>query len=415
MSKEKFDLVKKQINIFATNNIDDTNNSELKLDNINSSNDRRKLHEYAQSLNLSTESHFYENSQNKYMIIKKISLDKTLLNNIYNPNQITSDFINFFIKYTEIPFPTSLPEHFDYFVELLDPYYDVKSKLNLLYDDLKSIDSKSIDSKSIDSNLELNYQNLSKYKKILWNIKEKIKNHIESNAEYQNFLNNVTKSKPNLPQILYNKQRTYIDQNLNKILLSVDIKSANFRVMKHFCPSLVNKNDEWSDFIGRIINEEFPELFSCNFLKQSKPFRTILMNELNRGLFNSYAIIFINDIIEGLKSHEIYNWLKIVSCQNDEIIFEIDQIEQINMNDMADLINNIHNFTKIKLFTLKKIYNQYNYYVTESLDNKFDSFKNISRIHIAQSIKTYEKNNITELDLKYTNDVGQIITSELLC
>lgn len=393
---EKLNSVMTQINLFSESD----NRAELKLENINSSNDRRQIYQHSQKLGLSAESYFYENSQNKYMIIKKSQLVSS-----YNPNKITSDFINFFVKYTEIPFPTTHPDHFDYFVELLDPYYNTKNKLNILYDDLKSLDE----------NNELKIQNIVKYKKLLWNVKEEIKSYINSNDEYKNFFETSKLEINNLPQIINNKS-VYSNENINKTLLSIDVKSANFRVLKYFCPNLLSKFDEWNDFIDIFIKNKSNKF---NFLKESKPFRTILINEMNNGVFNKFAIIFINDILQSLKLLNYYENLIIVSCQNDEIVFEIksDFVEEFmfdKFDEFVNLVNRIHNFTKIKLFKLKKIYNDYNYFVCESVQNNFIGFKNIPRTHIAQVIKIYQGEKINELDLKYTNETGNILQNQII-
>lgn len=368
---------------------EDTSKTELRLDNINSSNDRRKLYDFIQNLGMSAQSKSYFNSQNKFMTVKKTPLEKE-----YDPNKITTDFINFIIKYTEIPFPTSLPEHFDYFVDLLDPYYDVKRKLNVLYDDLRSMDEKG----------ELLLQNIGKYKKALWKIKEEIKNHIQANSEFNEFCEMNTTTLPKITT----ESNVYTTSNTDKILLSIDVKSANFRVLKHFCPSLLSNYNEWTDFVETFLTTKTNKF---NFLKESKPFRTILINEINTGIFNKFAIIFINDVIQMLSTSEFSQNLTIVSCQNDEVVYEVHNLDLLDITLLTNKINSVHNFMKIKLFKLKKISDKNNYYVCETLAEQFDSFKNVPRHHIAQVIKCYSGTNLTDLDFKYTNEHGNIVQS----
>lgn len=357
---------------------------EMRIENMNSSNDRRKLYTFVQSLGLEAESQFYPNSQNKYFLVKKGVLKKD-----YDPNQLTVDFCNFYKKYTEFPIPTSLPEHFDYFVEELDQYYQTKDKLELLHDDLKTLGE----------NGELVRQNLGRYKKLLWKIKENIQNTIKQNEEYKKFCDFDVS---NLPQIK-TSHNAYVKDNENKLLLSFDVRSANFRTLKHFCPSLFTNCNEWKDFISTFTH--------FKFLQNSKPFRTILINELGNENLNKFAIIFVNDIINKISESEFKDMLKIVSCQNDEVVYEVTD-RDLNLGKLFEFVNNVHDFFNIKLFELRQICKE-NYYVCV-LDDKFVAFKNIPKMHIMQVIKEFSNGELKELDYKYVDEQGNIREAENL-
>lgn len=406
-SKELINKIENDLETFSKNE----NKTEIILQNINSSKDRYEIYEITKRLNLIAESFMYPNSTNKFIIVKKKNQADLSNINEYNTNKITTDFINFFVKFTEIPIPTNHPDHFYYFVENLDEYFDCKKYLEIIEGDIKLFDP--------ENKLERKYFSL--YKKQLWNLKEKIKEIILKNKEYQTFIDTTKNELLNLPDIVTSND-IYSENNIGKILISVDVRTANFRVLKHYCPSLFEGVNEWCDFVAQHTEHKFPLI--------SKPFRTILFNELsgltteneNNRKNHKFPIIFIDNIIEEIKKSKFCEILNIECIKNDEVIFEILNFDIFSYADFCNFVNNSDDLFKVQIFKLSKITNE-NYYVKEFLNENMESkgkveFKNVPKKHIMQIVKKYKSNfcevAYSDLDFKYVEENGNIYVSDKL-
>lgn len=392
----------RQLSQTIVNEIDkfiDSNLLELTLHNVNSSRDRYEIYEIAKENNLFAESFVYEGTTNKYIIIKK-GIIKT---EEYNHDKITIDFVNFFVRYTEIPVPTNHPDHFEYFINALDKYFDSRRYLDLIYDDIKLFNK--------DGKLDRKYFAL--YKKHIWKIKETIQSTIKHNPEYKAF---CEMSVDSFPQITTNENNLYSDENVGKTLISIDVKSANYRVLKKFCPSIFGSANSWSEFV-----QGFTEY---KFLLESKPFRMILINELDNKNGHKFPIIFVNDVYEVIKSSHFNDTLNLVCCKNDEIVFEVKHPDTFNYEEFSNLVNSVHDFFRIEVFKLRHVSNK-KYYIKEFIDNSADStnlvnptkkieFKNIPKRHIMQVIRHYENSPLEELDTKYVEETGIIYDSDII-
>ena len=381
ISPEALKAIQNDITQFSKSDL-----AELRIENMNSSKDRMRLYKFAQGLGLTAESHFYPDSTNKYFIVKKGIVEKQ-----YDPNALTVDFVNFFKKYTDIPIPTSHPDHFDYYVEELDQIYSSKKWLQMICDDLKSFDASN----------ELVRQNIGLYKKELWRVKQQIQNVIITNPEYIAFSKLGTSNLPPITTL----GEPYKESLVGRTLISIDVRSANFQTLKHFCPGLLGGMETWSDFVAQFTNHKF--------LQTSKPFRTILVNEIQNGNLNKFAIIFINDVIESVNRSDYADKLKLVCYKNDEVIYEV--TGDFDMDQFIALVNSVHNFFKIKVFIMEKL-DDHNYYVcTSSINNVITyELKNVPKQHVMQVIKTYFGKPLQSLDFKYSDDSGNVVEAEAI-
>ncbi len=393
-------LIKKlepEIEKFAEsfNNPDTNFDDEMTLHHINSSKDRYRIYEIVNRLGLVAQSFMYPNSTNKYIVIKKTKLDEE-----YDPNKITVDFVNFFVKYTEIPIPTNHPDHFEYFVEKLEKYFGCKKYLDAIYHDISLFDPDG----------KLQRKNFSLYKKQLWRLKEQIQKLLLNDEQYKEFCKMSTDG---LPKIII-ENNVYSEMNTGKILLSVDVKSANFRVLQHYCSKLFGSFNEWSDFLQQFTEYKFPLI--------SKAFRLMTINELDNKEANKFPIIFINEVLQQISQTKYNNDSEIISqvcCKNDEVVFEIIKPNEFDYKEFNDIVNQTRKFFRVRMFKLEKISkhsdSKYNYFVKNFIDISEPStveFKNIPKRHIMQVVKNYSNDEIEELDFKYSDETGNIFTSD---
>ena len=102
---------------------------------------RSVVHETVKSLDMFSKSFMKTGSTHKYIVISKYDNISEDTNNYddcgYKMNKITIDdnFINIFSDLTKIPIPIPLPEYFEYYLDMTDPYFDSKKKLELFKTD----------------------------------------------------------------------------------------------------------------------------------------------------------------------------------------------------------------------------------------------------------------------------------------
>ena len=113
--------------------------------------ERALIHELSKNLGLFSISHAVNGTTFKTITITKTPTptptptptSTPIPNNTVNTNSdqciIDTTFIEYFSNLTKIPIPSPLPNMFDYYVELLDPYYKVKWYLEMMKKDVSVI------------------------------------------------------------------------------------------------------------------------------------------------------------------------------------------------------------------------------------------------------------------------------------
>lgn len=291
-------------------------------------------------------------------------------------NNLTPELIDIFAKYSRIPIPINTVETIDYYLKHLDKYYDAYKKYELFKKEIETKSSHKIHKEIKDLQLEL------------------IK-YINNNDEFKKFRDtnfDIPKS---------NKYNIYTESYKNKWFVSIDVRSANFRVLKHYCPSICKPEDEWEDFIRQFTKNEF--------IIKSKQFREVVFGELGCKKIYNIPTIFINDIDISINTNfEKSKFLKKIFLTGDEIIYEVN--EDFNVKELEIFVNTIKpSYFRVEMFKLIKI-DHHDIYVKEYINGKRE-FKKLQKKFIMQTIKYYESLPIEELDRKFIDsDSGLIAT-----
>lgn len=133
--------------------------------------------------------------------------------------------------------------------------------------------------------------------------------------------------------------------------LSIDIKKANWVVLKKYDPEFVNELcDSYDELLDRF---EVPELF-----RHSKQFRQYIFGNVNPKKQGKCQRVIIEEFINRFKHLN----LEISCIKNDEVIYSYNDISEID-----EILKSIdRDLFKIKLFTLKKIQGfRINFYTDE--------------------------------------------------
>lgn len=254
--------------------------------------------------------------------------------------KLNKNQIKFFTDYSKIPIPTNEPDIFDYYVNLLKNYYDIEKEYSNFVETIK------------------NHENFNEYKKNARNkndlIIETFKNGGTKYDIVERFKNwNYEKDMILKNEIIVKKQHKqsiYIDENVGKTFLSIDLKSANFSVLQDFDPLLFDNQETWTDFMLNIGYDKF--------IANSKQFREAFFGQT--GLCKKTHKLYKYLIDKGLtyiKNNYDYTDKDVVTISDDEIILKY------NGKCPYELHNIFPNKFNIEVFTLIKPVEYFPYFI----------------------------------------------------
>lgn len=343
-------------------NVENNTNTEYTTIPLNST-QRAQVHEYGKNKKLDTMTICVPGLQTKKVIIYKNNnvVDDYLEQKI----NITKEMITFFSDFSLIPIPVPNPEYLQYYLDNLKDFYNC-NMWEIFLNDVKKIGFKNLIHESLQ-------------------VKIKIINYIKENNEYIKFKNTLMI----IPNEIITKKNIYQHNYTGKHFVSIDIKSANFTLLKTYCPSIGNS---W---------EEIVKMFSsCDFLSKSKYLRQIIFGELGDKRLMKNMIIFVKYVNDLIKSHDINSSMEKVVCSNDEIIYEVPENFKLDsLQQLVDKIDPERKIYRVEKFKLLQ-FDPYPYYLKVLTTGK-NQLKGIEKIFLMQCIKHYKNEQITELDRKF--------------
>lgn len=356
---------------------------------------RSQIHEYVRQKsdsNVISESVLLNSSRNKKIKLKKISDNHQELIS----DQVSREEVEFFSTYVGVPFPCAYTEYAEHYVELFDEIYETRELWDLFNRERKIFQLKKESSHAMGQ----------------------ITSFFSSNDEYKNLMNSP---KPKISQQIKIKGDVYKMTRIGKHFVSIDIKSANFTVLKNNCPTIFmhdSKSLEWTDFVKLFTKSEF--------IAKSKHFREIVFGHTG---FVSKACSFQEKMIDD--THKIVEaWANktntkmnlVVKC-GDELVYELenpdDFIEKLESESESESLSSIvgSNY-HIKVFKLEQIETK-NFYMKNYLyntncggrTNRDDvklihkiEFKMVPKIFFPQVVRWYKHEPIHQDDLLFTHE-----------
>ena len=172
-------------------------------------------------------------------------------------------------------------------------------------------------------------------------VKDKAINHIKGHEEFIKFENETIP----VSQIGFSKTELYKPENDGKVFISIDLKKANFTIMKEHCPNLFSGT--WEDFIS--------DFTSFDFIKDSKYIRQVIFGACNPSRQIKFETVKMNRLAATLCLR--FGSLKIFSVKADEIIFEkVNDDDYENIRLYMDFWNETGKY-RIEEFKLLKVGN----------------------------------------------------------
>lgn len=319
---------------------------------------------------------------------KTFDMHKDIKSTKHKREIITSDLIKYYSKYSSIPIPINNPEYLEYYVNILDKYYNAKIELNLLIEDVVKIGS------------------LEKLKKETNKTVRNVVENIKLNAEFKNLSEKKSKLLSDNDLKLCSRGNHYNCQNAGHNFISIDMKTANYNIFRYYCPTI---------FEGKLWGEYLSKFTDSKYLLNSKFLREVIFSHLGYGQMSQLPIIFLNMVHKTIESTDFLLLLEKIYCWNDELIYKIKDVDNFDYNKLMELINNMHNMKYKDMFHIR-YYNlhqigKYDYYVKEYKINKKPELKCIPRNFIAQCIKHYECLPINRIDMKFTDTNNDLVAT----
>lgn len=179
--------------------------------------------------------------------------------------------------------------------------------------------------------IENRYENIDEFVKHQAVIREQIFNEIKEHKSYKSF-NEMDMNHFKIDQDLKGlHQSIYHERCEDCYYLSLDLKKANFQVLKYLDPSIVKNADSYEAFISHYTDDEW--------IIASRAFRQVGFGQLNgkristvsKWLIGQYIKPVLNILGCGLDHLEVF--------QKDEVIFKLPKMD--NYKDIISKINSI--------------------------------------------------------------------------
>lgn len=280
-----------------------------------------------------------------------------------------------FIKDFSLPIQVIQEPMFMYYIDELDSYYSTIKKLQYLKDAINLLGSE-----------DKVFSEFSKIKDSLIAAVTEQKKYQElsvDSLEQYTVKNGVT------------QKNIYSLENSNKVFISIDLKHANFNVLKMYDSSLVLESENYEDFVGTMTDVEY--------FKKSKYIRQFIFGNLLPKKQQKLQHWVIDSIVQVLLSSGL-KLPEFNSASADEIVIHVDK------NRVDDVFNHIKNelktnvktcgfyeWLKIEMFVLKSIGGK-SYFVKENMLDGSIEFKAIPSFIFMQVYKKYVGNPVEYFD-----------------
>jgi hypothetical protein len=352
--------------------------SVYEFDTVLSGKERSTCHDIAKELKISTETITFPDSTDKTIILRKKEKIKPPLNGY----SIRVQDIEAFQKHSGISIPIPLPEYVDKYIDIFDEHFDAIKKWEYYQHDLKN-------------KFDNNPQKLLEHIAI---VRRTIIEDMKANDKFRAFMDSkVDNPKTPKTRALYNVY------NRDKTFLSIDIRSANYTMIRKHIDGLF-ETDDWKDFVSKYTHSKF--------VINSKYFREYVFGELNATKkTKNLAKAFMDTIVDELFVEFQMKESCLVYREGDEIVYKFE--DQSKLKEIRKFLNGKYpNMLHITSFVLRQLAPM-KHFVKEQDDGTVD-FKCIEKIYMCQAVKKYTNKPILDFDRKFIHN-GIVATFDRSC
>jgi len=136
----------------------------------------------------------------------------------------------------------------------------------------------------------------------------------------------------------YRSKDIYTDMYRNKYFISVDIRKANFSVLRKYSPSIFGYAKTWEEFLSKFTT--FKTIIDSKYIRQ------VVLGNCNPSRVISYEKLLMTQIAEKLTETIKFS---VVFFSNDEIIFEISESDIKSFDTIKATVNCVSDEFEIPL------------------------------------------------------------------
>lgn len=304
---------------------------------------------------------------------------------------MNKELIRSLIKDYDLPIAFYEEPYFTHFKNLLDPFYKITEKIELMNQALKTKPQSDF---------------IGQYKVV----SDKVIQAILSNAAYQEFNSMKIEEKYKTPHKGFEQaQRLYTEHNVSTDLIcSIDLVKANFSVLKAHNPEIVCNAKTYQDLMGQFTD--------CQYLIGSKKIRQVIFGNLNPKRQQTLQRYYMSWVKHYLVEQGGLQDEQILLSSSDELVFKLSgqtpetvelMIEKCFENSETEVLKNDY---RLSFFKLKQIHPDHAFFAKEYLNPKGQvDFKNVPAQYLAQVVRYYLNQPIQEMDRKFILD-NQVAT-----
>lgn len=232
-------------------------------------------------------------------------------------------------------------------------------------------------------------------------------NDIKSKPQFDDFLSNTKKKTDQIKGV---SKMFYNTSNSGKYFISLDIKCANFTIIKYNYPKIFEGYNTWTDYISKFT--------SSDFIKNCKFIRELIFGKLGvSNKISSLCTYFINKISQEIESSFLdKDNINMVNMSADEIVYLLNPISITTKTETFEsfksyILDKYPNMFHVKMFKLHQL-GVKQFFVKEYInDMKTIEFKCCPSKFIMQCIRFWQKEKCTLFDLKFI-DEGELASYE---
>lgn len=303
--------------------------------------------------------------------------------------EVTKNILEKFIYDYKLPIPIAEEPYFSYYLDLYDKDYDTKKKYKLF---LEAVERFETENEFFDYMQEVRLMMINTIK---------LSDAYKRFNDERNFDFVVDKKQnpnpkflptPSVRNVNFSKRTdVYMLENVNKCYLSIDLKKANFQVLKKYDERIVSGAKSYDEFIRKFTDSEY--------IIQSKNFRETVFGFLNMGRIALMERYYVGKIIEWLLDNNLFKAEEMIIYTNDELVILLDDI--LSPEECKNIKDRIQKEIKLEVsaesFCLKSIGNKKYFVKEDSTGEKV--FKAIPAAYFPQAYKKYYGKDIEDIDL----------------
>lgn len=294
-----------------------------------------------------------------------------------------------FVSDQKLPIQVFDDPYFDYFLDLYDEDFKTKEKYEMLLNTL------------------FKYNSQEAFLEDFYKIRDNIIESLKSTEAYKRFINeknpDFVKTKDSTPKFdtiseiagikFSKKSDVYSPANVNKCFLSIDLKKANFQVLKKYDKNIVFGANTYEEML-----EKFTDL---EYIKSSKYIREVIFGCINTGRQVAMQRYYTAKLLEWLIDNKIVNSEDVYVFTNDEIvIYMSNEMSPEKCEELKVKINKCLDLeVSVEYFCLKMI-GEKDYFVKE-LNTGEIKFKAIPAAYYPQIYKKYKGLPLNDNDLLF--------------